>query len=134
MELFRFAVVVALLVCVESTWTTSSSTMTAPTVAFSEIQLDRVSTRLLRTENNDENRVNVNVITDTVKSTRFKVWLMRETSGVDVLKKLQLGNNIDDALKNIQLDALWKYVEMFNNKYPKTKISVIDSLRIHYTD
>ncbi|POM76316.1 Avirulence protein (Avh) [Phytophthora palmivora] len=129
MELFRFAVLVALLVCVEST-----STMTAPAVLFSEAQSGHVQTRSLRTENDDENRMNFNVITDAVKSTRFELWLIRKKSGVAVLNKLQLGNNIDDALKNTQLNTLWKYVEMFNNKYPTTKISVIDSLRIHYTD
>ncbi|KAE8951947.1 hypothetical protein PF004_g32975, partial [Phytophthora fragariae] len=144
-------VAAALLACVDaaSAATASKSTTAAfsgMTHSFSDNQ-DIISTRrFLRTSEaaneDDEERAGLDAITGLFKAGASKVvdtiklnsWLLRNKDGVQVLNKLKLGDDIAAALKNKKLDTLSKYITMFNEKHPNSKISLIGTLTAHYGD
>ncbi|KAF1786930.1 hypothetical protein GQ600_15155 [Phytophthora cactorum] len=55
-------------------------------------------------------------------------------STVDVLNKLRFGDDAAAALKTPKLDALNKYIAMFNKENPDKKISLIGTLTARYGD
>ncbi|KAG6615993.1 putative secreted RxLR effector protein [Phytophthora cinnamomi] len=61
-------------------------------------------------------------------------WLYHNANGVQVLRNLQLGDDIAAALRSSKLEMLRNYVAMFNEKHPNSKISVIGTLTAHYGD
>ncbi|POM68278.1 Putative RxLR effector [Phytophthora palmivora] len=136
MSLFRIVILAVLLTHV------GNALSTAGVHFLAENKGPAIPKRLLRmyqsTETGIEDRVSLGAITDAMKSAKSNLilnsWLYRKKSGLYVLKKLNLGNNIDDALKSKKLDTLWKYVERFNKENPTKQISVIDILRSHYQD
>ncbi|KAG3138705.1 hypothetical protein PI126_g16788 [Phytophthora idaei] len=65
---------------------------------------------------------------------KLKVFLLLKKSGVDVLNKLRFGDDAAAALETPKLDALNKYIAMFNKENPDKKISLIGTLTARYGD
>ncbi|POM57727.1 Avirulence protein (Avh) [Phytophthora palmivora] len=143
MGAFGLIVLVVVLTCVRSSSAILLKVTPPPSDhLFTESQRSDEHMRLLRTykstENTVEDRVSLGTLTEAMKSTTSKIqmnfWLKKQKSGYYVLKKLQLGNNIETVLENTKLDMLWKYVERFNKQNPTKQISVVDSLIQRYGD
>ncbi|KAE9012229.1 hypothetical protein PR003_g8076 [Phytophthora rubi] len=138
----------ALLACVDSasSATASKSTTVALPHSFAENQEIISAKRFLRTSKaaneDDEERAGIEAITGVIKAgaskvvdtTKLNSWLLRNKDGVQVLSKLKLGDDIASALENKKLDTLSKYITMYNEKHPTSKISLIGTLTAHYGD
>lgn len=98
--------------------------------------------RLLRSSEDSEERVGFDTLTGLAKAGASKVtgttvldtWLFHNVNGVQVLAKLQLGDDIAAALTSSKLKTLRKYIAMYNNKHTNTPTSLIETLTAHYGD
>ncbi|OWZ20904.1 Avirulence (Avh) protein [Phytophthora megakarya] len=96
--------------------------------------------RMLRSyDGHDEDRVGglekfkagVSKLTEAAK---LKSYLAQNKDAVEVLAKLKLGNDALGALRNSKMNALTKYIDMFNKKNPDKAMSLISTLTARYGD
>ncbi|KAF4145408.1 hypothetical protein GN958_ATG05438 [Phytophthora infestans] len=91
--------------------------------------------RLLRAydNGNDEERAPIgnalnSIVTSTSKavdSAKLKVFLLKKSSGVDVLNSLKLGDEVAAALKNSKMETLNQYITKFNKKNPDKAVGTL---------
>ncbi|EGZ15004.1 hypothetical protein PHYSODRAFT_286232 [Phytophthora sojae] len=130
----------ALLVCADGASAKSVAVDFPVTIHDSQ---DAIPTkRLLRSSEDSEERVGFDTLTGLAKAGASKVtgttvldtWLFHNVNGVQVLAKLQLGDDIAAALTSSKLKTLRKYIAMYNNKHTNTPTSLIETLTAHYGD
>lgn len=94
------------------------------------------SQRYLRAYTTTEERGGLDIILNFFKRKKvdLKAFLNEKNDGVDVLKSLQLGDDVASALNHAKLEKLNKYIRMFNNKHADGPISLVGILSAHYGD
>ncbi|OWZ09863.1 RxLR effector protein [Phytophthora megakarya] len=65
---------------------------------------------------------------------KLRTWLYHQKSVDDMLDTLLLTGKMDDIIQNPNLKLLDNYVDMFNNKYPEQKISLVKTLAARHGD
>ncbi|EEY59874.1 secreted RxLR effector peptide protein, putative [Phytophthora infestans T30-4] len=68
----------------------------------------------------------------TANKLQLQWWLMQNKRSVKVLKKLNLGDSVDDLLTNPKLSILQHYISMFNQKNPKKSVTMAETLASKY--
>lgn len=123
----------------------SSSAAINPKLARRATESYKTANRLLRPGNTDgESRVAnrlpaVEVVIKaaapkltTANKLQLQWWLMQNKRSVKVLKKLNLGDSVDDLLTNPKLSILQHYISMFNQKNPKKSVTMAETLASKY--